>query len=232
VQNGTTNNQNIVNMTDCYIFQAQKWIQNYGNMTVKGIFCSGGGSSGTLGYLIDNEGTTYGQLLVMGGVFYNEGTGVVLNPSGKASTWIAAVLTGPSGALNGALVPTLIVAGKYIQATALATNFNAGSAWTLFTPSASVGQFFRVNFVQEMTQAASSSSTFPSLTLSWTDAGGIARTATLVGTSTSNSTSLYTSGVGTIFTDGSTPITVTSASYASSGATPMQYALAVSLELV
>ncbi|MGA3200610.1 MAG: hypothetical protein ABSD89_14580, partial [Halobacteriota archaeon] len=177
VQNGTTNNQNAVNMTDCYIYQAQKWIQNYGNMTVKGIYCNGGDSSGTLGYLIDNEGTTYGQLLVMGGVFYNGGTGVVLNPSGKASTWIDAVLTGASGALNGALVPTLIVAGKNIQATALATNFNAGTAWTLFTPSASVGQFFRVNFVQEMTQAASSSSTFPSLTLSWTDAGGISRTA-------------------------------------------------------
>jgi hypothetical protein len=233
VQNGTSNNQNAVNMTDCYIFQAQQWIQNYGNMTIKGIFANGGASSSTLGYLIDNEGTTYGQLLVMGGVFYNNGTGVVLNPAGEASTWIDAVLTGASGALNGALVPTLIVAGKNIQATALAANFNAGAAWTLFTPSASVGQFLRVNYVQEMTQAATSSSTFPSLTLGWTDAGGIARTGVLAGTSAANNPNLViASGSGVIFTNGSTPVTVTSASYASSGATPMQYALAVSVELV
>ena len=233
VQNGLGPSGNYISIKNCYIFTGTGnpglWIRNFGNMLVSGCYFNSGTTNTT--YSIDNE-CQY-SFTVVGCVMYYGGSGVALNPAGKASIWIGNILTGASGALNSALVPTLIVAGKNIQATALAANFNAGAAWTLFTPSAAVGQFLRVNFVQEMTQAATSSSTFPSLTLGWTDAGGIARTAVLAGTSAANNPNTdIASGSGVILTNGSTPVTVTSASYASSGATPMQYALAVSVELV
>jgi hypothetical protein len=115
-----------------------------------------------------------------------------------------------------------------VLATAQAANYNSGSPKTLFTPTASA--MYRISAVQSLTQAATNSSTFPSLTLSYTDAGGIARTVTMISTSATNATSVTTSTNFPIFTNNSTPVTVTSAGYASSGATPMQFALAITAE--
>ena len=115
-----------------------------------------------------------------------------------------------------------------VLSSGLTANYNSGSAKTLFTPSAA-GQW-RISFSQAITQAATSSSTMPSLTLAWTDAAGISRTKTLVATSTANSTSTESDGVAVIYTNGSTAVTITSASYASSGATAMKYDLSVTAE--
>jgi len=112
--------------------------------------------------------------------------------------------------------------------TALTANYNAGAAKTLIT-SPTAGSVFRVSGVQSINRAATTSSTMPSLTLSWTDAGGIARTAVLVATSTTNTTAVTTPFSIVIHTNGSN-VTVTSAGYASSGATSMQYSLGYAVE--
>jgi len=123
---------------------------------------------------------------------------------------------------------TVLLAKNYSTGTSLAANYNAGTAQTVYTPLWNTT--LRVSYSQAITQAATNSSTMPSLTLGWTDAGGIARTKQLVATSTSNATTVESDGYVTIYTNNVTPVTIISASYASSGATPMQYALAVIAE--
>jgi len=113
--------------------------------------------------------------------------------------------------------------------TALTANYNAGSAKTLIaTPVA--GGIYRISGAQAINRAATTSSTFPSLTLGYTDAGGIARTITLVSTSTTNTTAVVTNFGATIHASSAAAITLTSASYASSGVTSMQYSLGYTLE--
>jgi hypothetical protein len=117
-----------------------------------------------------------------------------------------------------------------IVATGLTANYNAGSAKTIFTPT--IASQLRISFSQAITTAATTSSTFPSLTLGWTDVGGIARTKALVATSATNTTAVEADGVVVITTNGSTVVTVTSASYASNTAAQMAYALSVTTEVL
>lgn len=145
------------------------------------------------------------------------------NARATVSTGTISIYNGITTAGQG--VPPITFADK---ATALAANYNSGSAKTIVT-SPTAGSMFRISGAQMLTQAASSSSTFPSLTLGWTDAGGIARTLVLVATSTTNATTVITPFSTVIYVNG-TNVTLTSASYASSGGTPMQYALAYSVE--
>ena len=100
VQNGTATTQNAVSLVNCYIAQRSRWVQNYGYMNLTGVYANDGADSGYLGYLIDNEAAF---LTVLGGQFFNNGTGAILNPSGVASTWIAPLVTSPGA--NG-LTPT------------------------------------------------------------------------------------------------------------------------------
>ena len=108
---------------------------------------------------------------------------------------------------------------------ALTANYNSGSAKTIYEGINGTDTILAVKGVQAINRSATSSSTFPSLTLSWTDPGGISRTQTLVATSTGNATSVITSFVTAIHVKAGTAVTLTSASYASSGATSMQYSL-------
>lgn len=142
----------------------------------------------------------------------------------------SSIFVGPFSEYNGIALAGNGIPSELNQvlATALAANYNTGTAKTLATPTAA--GMWRISFSQGITQAATSTSTMPSLTLGYTDAGGIARTVTLVATSTSNATTVITTGTQVIYSVGGTAITITSASYASSGATPMQYALAVTIE--
>lgn len=116
-----------------------------------------------------------------------------------------------------------------ILATTQTANYNSGTAKTLFTPTVS-GSVYRVNVWEAITRAASSSSTMPSITIGWTDSQGVARTETIVSTSGANTTG--TAGWSNFMfdTNGSTAVTLTSASYASSGATSMEYTLIAALE--
>jgi hypothetical protein len=108
--------------------------------------------------------------------------------------------------------------------TGLAANYNGG-AGKLLGANHGDGSLFRISGVQQITQIATSSSTFPSLTLTYTGVAGIARTVVLVATSAANTTATLTSFVAIICANIGN-IILTSAAYASSGATPMQYALA------
>jgi len=111
---------------------------------------------------------------------------------------------------------------------ALTGNFNGGSAQTVVTPVAQ--SVYRISFSQAITVVDAVSSTFPSLTLAWSDPGGIARTKVLVATSTTNTTAVESDGDAIIYTNNSSPVTITSASYASNTPSTMTYALAVVVE--
>jgi hypothetical protein len=100
VQNGTATTGNTVSLVNCYIAQPSRWVQNYGYMNLTAVYANDGSDSGILGYLIDNEAPL---LTVLGGQFYNNGTGAILNPAGVASTWIAPLVTSPGAS---GLTPT------------------------------------------------------------------------------------------------------------------------------
>ncbi len=117
-----------------------------------------------------------------------------------------------------------------VKDAALTANYNAGVAKTLVTPTAA--SQYRISYSQAIVVVDPASSTFPSLTLGWTDVGGIARTKTLVSTSATNTTAVESDGDVTIYTNASTPVTITSAGYASGTAGTMTYALVVSLEQI
>lgn len=92
VQNGASVSQNAVSLINCYIAQRSQWLQNYGYMNLTGVYANDGADSGILGYLIDNEAAFFTSL---GGQFFNNGTGSILNPAGVGSTWIAPQVTSP-----------------------------------------------------------------------------------------------------------------------------------------
>ena len=119
-----------------------------------------------------------------------------------------------------------------VLTSGLTANYNSGSAYTLVTPAGiNAGKCqWRISYSQAIILPATNSSTFPSLTLGWTDAAGVGRTKVLVATSATNTTAVESDGVVTVYTQGTTAITITSASYASSGAQAMEYVLAVTIE--
>jgi hypothetical protein len=141
--------------------------------------------------------------------------------SGNVSAYISSGATVVTNTALPILQPTLTA------------NYNAGSAQTIYTPAAST--VLRVSWSQAIVVAATTgaaTSTFPSLTLSWTDVGGITRTQTLVSTSTTNTTAVQSMGATLIYTNSSGPVAVTSASYASNTAAQMTYALTVFAEIL
>jgi hypothetical protein len=115
-------------------------------------------------------------------------------------------------------------------ASAQAANWQSGSATTVYTPTAACA--VRITISVMTTQAATSSSTVPSFTVGWTDVGGIARTNALIASSSGNVTTYMAQGTLTVYTNTSTAVTVTSASYASSGGTALNYAVSVIAELM
>src|SRR5581483_1358173 len=92
--------------------------------------------------------------------------------------------------------------------TGLGANYNSGSAKLIFQPGGVASTMVRIEGVQAITRAATTSSTMPSLTLSWTDAGGVARTLTLVATSAGNATTVNTPFSTVITTNPGTGVTI------------------------
>src|SRR5579862_2730495 len=88
----------------------------------------------------------------------------------------------PSGQGGLANIPTLLIS------TGLVANYNAGTAYTIYTPT--VATPLRITVTQAITVAGATSSTLPSLTLGYTDVGGIARTVAMIATSTTNTTAV------------------------------------------
>jgi hypothetical protein len=261
VQNGGGPSQNYVSMTNCYIYTGPtnngQWIQNYGNMLISGGYFNGGTNNST--YSIDNE-CQY-SFTVVGTVMYYSGSGVAFNPSSQPSTWVNCVLTGASGALTGATsiydstgakVAALQVTGSITTYNGFTTagngipselsesllpnqlgNFNGGNPASIANTTAN--SVIRVSYSEYLERVGGSSSTLPSLTLSWTDPFGTAHTQVLVALDTTNTIAgVQHSGCVVIATNGAN-VTLTSAGYASnpsSGGTQMAWCLAYASELL
>jgi len=125
-------------------------------------------------------------------------------------------------------VPGSAVITATISEPTLTADYNAGSPETLVTPTAT--SVYRISFSQAIQVVDPVSSTMPSLTLGWSDPGSIARTKVLIATSTTNTTAVESDGNAVIYTNGSSPVTVTSTGYLSNTPATMTYALAVAIE--
>jgi hypothetical protein len=118
-----------------------------------------------------------------------------------------------------------------IRAKGLTDNYNAGVTVSMVTPTTDT--MFRISAYEAMDvpSPGSGSSTLPSLTLNYTDAGGIARSLVLIPTDTFNNVNTSIGwNVAPFYAKGGVPITITSAGYSASPTAAMQYELAVTLE--
>lgn len=112
------------------------------------------------------------------------------------------------------------------EATVAKTAQSAAIAATSVTSGTLAPGLYRVSYYARITQAATTSSSL-TVTLAWTD-GGVACSESGAAM-TGNTTSTQQTGSRVIRVDSATQVTYATA-YASSGATPMQYALSVVLE--
>jgi hypothetical protein len=147
---------------------------------------------------------------------------------GTASVGGNVTLTGVISSYNGIVTVGHGVPALYAQFDTTGQSSNIGTQ-TLFTPATS--GFYRVSAYIIITQVATNSSTLPTVGVFWTDADNVtplggATTTTLTGnvlTTAQQSSTIVNAKAGT-------PIQFDTASYASNGATPMQYALHIRLE--
>lgn len=183
-------------------------------------------TSTMVGTILANTSITLG-----GGTLNGRAIAGIVTVSGAVTIAAATNITVPGNAVVLPPSPVEVFGPKtnFSQSLnpTLTADFNAGSAFTLFTPT--VAGAYRISWSQAIVIVASISSTFPSLTLAWTDVGGISRTKVLVATSTTNTTAVESDGDCFIYVESGVAVTVTSASYASVAA-GMTYALALAAE--
>ncbi|CAB3720111.1 hypothetical protein LMG22037_04690 [Paraburkholderia phenoliruptrix] len=108
------------------------------------------------------------------------------------------------------------------------------SATTLYTVPAGGAGWYRVSAQAVVTQAATSSSTLPNVGVTWTDNdSGVALSATtMTPTNTANAPGAFGLGSQMMYVKAGTNIQYLTSNYASSGATPMQYAVRARLEFL
>jgi len=111
------------------------------------------------------------------------------------------------------------------------TTAMANSSGTLFTPTAN--GWFRISAMETINVAATTSSTMPSYSITWTDPNNnTSQTQQLIATNSSNTLTTYGSGTFYFYAKKNVAITYATSGYASSGATQMLYSYAGSLELM
>lgn len=125
VQNGATPSQNAVSLVNCYIAQRSRWLQNYGYMNLSGVYANDAADSGILGYMIDNEAAFFTSV---GGQFFNNGTGAILNPAGVPSTWIAPQITSPGAGGFGPTFTYIDRLGDFVPSSLYLQHVNQNSA--------------------------------------------------------------------------------------------------------
>ena len=145
-------------------------------------------------------------------------------PTGSTNvTWQEDV----SGNVSAYVTTSAELTGSNIDLTAQGANI--GSTNLVASP---VAGLYRISAYLIVTRAATTSSTLPSLTIGWTDQNsGVAQTLVLTPTNSGNLTTTYQQATGFISTNTSA-ITYSTASFASSGGTSMQYALHIRVEKV
>lgn len=139
----------------------------------------------------------------------------------------------PSG-VPGGTTPSPVPEEEFtIRQVGLQSNYNGGAPVVVFIPTTT--SMWRISFYEAVDVPASGgssngTSTMPSLTLQYTDAGGVFRTLVLIADDHHNSTSLSIAwGVVPIYVLAGQAITLTSADYASN-LPGMAYELAVTGE--
>jgi hypothetical protein len=125
VQNGAAPSQNAVSLVNCYIAQRSRWLQNYGYMNLSGVYANDAADSGILGYLIDNEAAFFTSV---GGQFFNNGSGAILNPAGIPSTWIAPLVTSPGAGGFGPTFTYIDRLGDFAPSSLYLQHVNQNSA--------------------------------------------------------------------------------------------------------
>lgn len=131
----------------------------------------------------------------------------------------ADVIAISSGGSTSSAVTSKIVA----TANVAAQTANVSPAVTLLTPSGN--HYYQVCAQVALTTAATSSSTLPTARVSYTQVDqDAATTATITATSTTNSASAVSQACILIYAKSGVAVQYVTASYASSGATAMEYA--------
>jgi hypothetical protein len=129
---------------------------------------------------------------------------------------------------NGKLPPGQLV---YASFNAVAQAANIGATTVYAVPVGGAG-LYRVSAYAVVTQAATTSSTLPNVGVLWTDNdANVALSAnTVTPTNTANAPGAFGPGDIVISARGGTNIQFQTSNYASSGATPMQYAVHLRVE--
>jgi hypothetical protein len=116
VANGSANAE--VDISQAHFEQVAQFITSYGPLHVSNTYMTNGGSSGTLGYLIDPEHSWCGFVNV---TIFNGGKGTAFNPAGQACTltnvaWNGRGLGNPPGYRSDPanVLPTAVLAAKGI----------------------------------------------------------------------------------------------------------------------
>jgi len=140
------------------------------------------------------------------------------------------------GQPNG--VATLNAAGKippaqttYASADAVTQAANIGATTVYAVPTSGM---YRVEAYAVVTQAATTSSTLPNVGLLWTDSDSNTplSATTLTPTNAANALGAFGNAVTVISAKSGTNIQYQTSNYASSGATPMQYAVHIRVEFL
>lgn len=150
---------------------------------------------------------------------------VTVGLTAKNGTATTSMRSDAAPALDPTIAPTIASAdGKVAQAA----NVNVPALYVV-----PVSGIYRVSVFLVLSQAATTSSVLPSCSVSYTEATTGAAVADLITqTANTNLVGLHTSGTAVIQAQAGSNVGYSTGSYASSGATPMQYAVQVKIERV
>lgn len=124
-------------------------------------------------------------------------------------------------------------AGTAAAADFVAQAANIAAIVLYVVPATLPSTLFRFSAYAVVTQAATTSSTLPNFSVTYTDANSNTSVTQTVGaTQTGNTLATQDNGDVVINAKPGTNVSFATASYASSGATPMQYAAHVALEMI
>ena len=146
-------------------------------------------------------------------------------------------ITGATQALTFTGVPALGRGVAVAKADAIAQAANIGTT-PLYTVPANAGGTYRISGYAVVTQAATTSSTLPQIAITWTDndTSTVENSIGVTTSPTTNTVGTFGSAIaggtpnGFISVKAGTVIQYATFSYASTGATPMQYAVHIKLE--
>lgn len=160
----------------------------------------------------------------------------MLKSIGASLSSLGGIPASQKGQPNG--VATLDGSGKIPPSESTYASFNVAAqaanitATTIYAVPAGGAGLYRVSAYAVETQAATTSSTLPNVGVLWTDSdSNVALSAnTVTPTNTANAAGAFGPGDIVISAKGGTNIQFQTSNYASSGATPMQYAVHLRVE--